>query len=175
MYYLLQYEGLTRNGRVFDMRGMLPHSEARMRMCVMKVADRGRWTYRDWLQWHFLWKFFPWYAREMRYRGHFCLGQGCMHWFWENAEKKERGYCSAAVSRTQNMMWRRNWGTVLLDSWLLRQRRLETFLNFPRGGLEVCGAVCPRPFRSRFSTRLVEHERVGITIRAAAAANATRR
>src|SRR6266705_4671556 len=65
----------------------------------------GRWTYRDWLQWHFLWKFFPWYAREMRYRGHFCLGQGCMHWFWENAEKKERGYCSAAVSRTQNMMW----------------------------------------------------------------------
>jgi hypothetical protein len=105
MYYLLQYEGLTRNGRVFDMRGMLPHSEARMRMCVMKVADRGRWTYRDWLQWHFLWKFFPWYAREMRYRGHFCLGQGCMHWFWENAEKKERGYCSAAVSRTQNMMW----------------------------------------------------------------------
>jgi len=87
------------------MRGMLPPSEARMRMCVMKVADRGRWTYRDWLQWHFLWKFFPWYAREMRYRGHFCLGQGCMHWFWENAEKKERGYCSAAVSRTQNMMW----------------------------------------------------------------------
>jgi hypothetical protein len=66
---------------------------------------------------------------------------------------------------------------VLLDSWLLRQRRLETFLNFPRGGLEVCGAVCQRPFRSRFSTRLVdEHERVGITIRAAAAAsNAMRR
>src|SRR6266700_1196380 len=91
MYYLLQYEGLTRNGRVFDMRGMLPHSEARMRMCVMKVGDRGRWTYGDWLQWHFLWKFFPWYAREMHYRGHFCLGQGCMHWFWENAEKKERG------------------------------------------------------------------------------------
>ena len=65
---------------------------------------------------------------------------------------------------------------MLLDSWLLRQRRLETFLNFPRGGLEVCGAVCQRPFRSRFSTRLVdEHERVGITIRAVAAANATRR
>jgi hypothetical protein len=32
---------------------------------------------------------------------------------------------------------------VLVDSRLLRQRRLETFLNFPRGGLEVCGAVCP--------------------------------
>jgi hypothetical protein len=32
---------------------------------------------------------------------------------------------------------------MLLDSRLLRQRRLETFLNFPRGGLEVCGAVCP--------------------------------
>ena len=30
----------------------------------------------------------------------------------------------------------------LLDSRLLRQR-LETFLNFPRGGLEVCGAVYP--------------------------------
>jgi hypothetical protein len=42
---------------------------------------------------------------------------------------------------------------VLLDSRLLRQRRLETFLNFPRGGLEVCGAVYQRPFRSRFSTR----------------------
>jgi hypothetical protein len=32
---------------------------------------------------------------------------------------------------------------VLLDSRLLRQRRLETFLNFPRGSREVCGAVCP--------------------------------
>ena len=32
---------------------------------------------------------------------------------------------------------------MLLDSRLLRQRRLETFLNFPRGSLEVCGAVCP--------------------------------
>jgi hypothetical protein len=45
---------------------------------------------------------------------------------------------------------------VLLDSRLLRQRRLETFLNFPRGGLEVCGAVYQRPFHSRFSTRLVD-------------------
>jgi hypothetical protein len=26
------------------MRGMLPHSEARMRLCVMKVGQRGRWT-----------------------------------------------------------------------------------------------------------------------------------
>ena len=60
------------------MRGMLPHSEARMRMCVMQVGKRGRWTYRDWARWRFLWKFFPWYAREMRYRGDFCLGQGCM-------------------------------------------------------------------------------------------------
>jgi hypothetical protein len=66
---------------------------------------------------------------------------------------------------------------VLLDSWLLRQRRLETFLNFPRGGLEVCGAVCQRPFRSRFSTRLVDEHELSqrITIRAAAAANAMRR
>jgi hypothetical protein len=101
----LQDGGVVRSGRDFDMRGMLPHSEARMRMCVMKVGQRGRWTYRDWVRWRFLWKFFPWYAREMRYRGDFCLGQGCMHWFWEDAEKKERGYCSAAVSRTQHMMW----------------------------------------------------------------------
>ena len=53
------------------MRGMLPHSEARMRMCVMQVGKRGRWTYRDWARWRFLWKFFPWYARELRYRGRF--------------------------------------------------------------------------------------------------------
>lgn len=91
------------------MRGMLPHSEARMRMCIMKVGERGRWTYRDWTRWRFLWKWFPWYAREMRYRGDFCLGQGCMHWFWENADTKERGYCSAAVSRTQHMMWQSEW------------------------------------------------------------------
>jgi hypothetical protein len=87
------------------MRGMLPQSEARMRMCVMQVGKRGRWTYKDWIRWRFLWKFFPWYAREMRYRGDFCVGAGCMHWFWENADTKERGYCSVAVSRTQHMMW----------------------------------------------------------------------
>jgi hypothetical protein len=75
----------------------------------MKVGQRGRWTYRDWARWRFLWKYFPWYAREMRYRGDFCLGQGCMHWFWEDPEKKERGYCSAAVSRTQHMMWQTEW------------------------------------------------------------------
>ena len=91
------------------MRGMLPHSEARMRMCVMKVSQRGRWTYRDWARWRFLWKYFPWYAREMRYRGDFCLGQGCMHWFWEDPDKKQLGYCSAAVSRTQHMMWAAEW------------------------------------------------------------------
>jgi len=73
----------------------------------MRVAHRGRWTYRDWTRWNFLWKYFPWYAREMRYRGDFCIGQGCMHWFWENPETKERGYCSAAVSRTQHMMWQK--------------------------------------------------------------------
>jgi hypothetical protein len=102
-----QLGAVLHNGRVFDMRGMLPHSEARMRMCVMQVGKRGRWTYRDWIRWRFLWKFFPWYARELRYRGDFCIGQGCMHWFWEDAEKKERGYCSVAVSRTQNMIWAR--------------------------------------------------------------------
>jgi hypothetical protein len=91
------------------MRGMLPHSEARMRMCIMKMGQRGRWTYRDWTRWRFLWKYFPWYAREMRYRGDFCVGQGCMHWFWEDPETKERGYCSAAVSRTQHMMWATEW------------------------------------------------------------------
>jgi hypothetical protein len=73
----------------------------------MQVGKRGRWTYRDWIRWRFLWKFFPWYARELRYRGDFCIGQGCMHWFWEDPEKKKLGYCSVAVSRTQNMMWAR--------------------------------------------------------------------
>jgi hypothetical protein len=97
------------NGRVFDMRGMLPPSEARMRMCVMQVGNRGRWTYRDWTKWRILWKFFPWYARELRYRGDFCIGASCMHWFWEDADKKERGYCSAAVSRTLHMMWQTDW------------------------------------------------------------------
>ena len=91
------------------MRGMLPNSEARMRMCIMKMGQRGRWTYRDWARWRFLWKYFPWYAREMRYRGDFCVGQGCMHWFWEDSDKKERGYCSAAVSRTQHMLWAKEW------------------------------------------------------------------
>jgi hypothetical protein len=67
-----------RSGKVFDMRGMLPPSEARMRMCVMQVGKRGRWTYRDWARWRFLWKFFPWYAREMRYRGDFCIAATCM-------------------------------------------------------------------------------------------------
>ena len=78
-------------------------------MCIMKVGERGRWRYKDWARWRFLWKYFPWYAREMRYRGDFCLGQSCMHWFWEDADKKERGYCSAAVSRTQHMMWQAEW------------------------------------------------------------------
>jgi hypothetical protein len=91
------------------MRGMLTHNEAWMRMCIMKVGQRGRWTYRDWARWRFLWKYFPWYAREMRYRGDFCLGKGCMHWFWADADKKELGYCSAAVSRTQHMMWETEW------------------------------------------------------------------
>jgi hypothetical protein len=90
-------------------RGMLSHKDARMRMCVMKVGQRGRWTYQDWARWRFLWRFFPWYAREMRYRGDFCIGHSCMHWFWEDAGKKERGYCSAAVSRTQHMMWAAEW------------------------------------------------------------------
>ena len=103
----LRSDGVVRSGRVFDMRGMLPVSEARMRMCVMQVGKRGRWTYRDWTRWRFLWKYFPWYAREMRYRGDFCLGSGCMHWFWEDPDTKERGYCSAAVSRTQHMMWQK--------------------------------------------------------------------
>ncbi len=78
------------------MRGMLPPSEARMRMCVMQVGKRGRWKYRDWITWRFLWKYFPWYAREMRYRGDFCIGPSCMYWRWEDPEKKERGFCSEA-------------------------------------------------------------------------------
>ena len=99
------YSGVIWSGKVSDVHGMLSPSEARMRVCVMRVSDRGRWTYRVWIRSRFLWKFFPWYARELRYRGNFCIGASCMHWFWEDPEKKERGYCSAAVSRTQNMMW----------------------------------------------------------------------
>jgi hypothetical protein len=101
----LRHGAVVRSGRDFDMRGMLPPNEARMRMCVMQVGKRGRWTYRDWVRWNFLWKFFPWYARNLRYRGDFCIGSSCMHWFWEDAEKKERGYCSVAVSRTQHSIW----------------------------------------------------------------------
>jgi len=101
----LRHAGVVWSGRDFDMRGMLPPNEARMRMCVMQVGKRGRWTYRDLVRWNFLWKFFPWYARNLRYRGDFCIGSSCMHWFWEDAEKKERGYCSVAVSRTQHSMW----------------------------------------------------------------------
>jgi hypothetical protein len=97
--------GVVHDRRVLGMRGMLPPSEARMRTCVMRVGDRGRWTIRDWLRYRFLWKFFPWYARELRYRGSFCIGASCMYWFWEDADKKERGYCSAAVSRIQSLMW----------------------------------------------------------------------
>ena len=102
-----QHGGVEQEERFSNMRGMLPPSEARMRMCVMQVGKRGRWTYRDWVRWRFLWKFFPWYAREMRYRGDFCIGASCMHWFWEDPDKKERGYCAAAVSRVQHMMWSR--------------------------------------------------------------------
>jgi hypothetical protein len=32
-----------------------------------------------------------------------------MHWFWEDPQKKERGYRSTAVSRTQHMMWAKEW------------------------------------------------------------------
>ncbi len=75
--------GVVHNGRVFDMRGMLPHSEARMRMCVMQVGKRGRWTYRDWARWRFLWKFFPWYARAVSRTQH-------MMWAaeWEEHDKQ---------------------------------------------------------------------------------------
>jgi hypothetical protein len=93
------------------MRGMLAPKDARMRMCVMQVGKRARWKWRDWVRWRFLWRFFPWYAREMRYRGDFCIGPTCMHWFWEDDAKRERGYCSAADSRTLNMMWRDEWDT----------------------------------------------------------------
>jgi hypothetical protein len=69
----------------------------------MKVGQRGRWTYRDWIRWRFLWKFFPWYAREMRYRGDFCIGQGCMHWRWEDAEKRERAISDPLPGRVKSI------------------------------------------------------------------------
>ena len=117
----------------FDMRGMLPPSEARMRMCVMKVGERGRWTYRDWLQWHFLWKFFPWYAREMHYRGSFCIGPGCMHWFWEDPEKKDRGYCSVnAVHGLRSSRCRCDYSLARAGmSW---QREFDEPIVLPDGG-----------------------------------------
>jgi hypothetical protein len=77
---------------------MLLPKEARMRLCVERYGGRERWTYRDWATWRFLWKFFPWYARELHYREDFCITSNCMHWFWEDSESKERGYCRQALT-----------------------------------------------------------------------------
>ena len=46
-HVLFEVRGRPVEREDFDMRGMLPPNEARMRMCVMKVGERGRWTYRD--------------------------------------------------------------------------------------------------------------------------------
>jgi hypothetical protein len=85
---------------------MLPKSEAMMRMCVLKVGQKGDWSWRDWTRWKLLWRFFPWYARNMRYRGFFCVADDCMHWHWENDATKCRGFCSHADSRITAALWR---------------------------------------------------------------------
>jgi len=85
---------------------MLPKSEALMRLCVMKVSQKGNWTWGDWTRWKLLWRFFPWYARNLRYRGFFCIANDCMYWQWENAAKL-RGFCSHADSRTTAAIWSR--------------------------------------------------------------------
>jgi hypothetical protein len=84
---------------------MLPKAEARLRMCVLKVSEKANWTWRDWARWRFLWRFFPWYARNLRYRGSHCVADGCMHWHWENDATKHRGFCSVADSRTASAIW----------------------------------------------------------------------
>jgi len=88
---------------------MLPKSEAMMRACVLKVAEKTNWTWADWTKWKLLWRFFPWYARNLRYRGFFCITDSCMYWQWENG-RKERGFCSHADSRTAHAIWREEQG-----------------------------------------------------------------
>jgi len=41
----LRHSGVVAEREVFDMRGMLPPSEARMRMCVMQVGQARAVTY----------------------------------------------------------------------------------------------------------------------------------
>ena len=84
---------------------MLPQAEAKMRVCVLKVSQKSNWTWQDWTRWRLIWYFFPWYARNLRYRGFFCIGNDCMHWHWEN-DTKARGFCSHADSRTGHAIWR---------------------------------------------------------------------
>jgi len=86
-------------------KSMLPRSEALMRVCVLKVGQKGNWTWKDWTTWKLLWRFFPWYARNLRYRGFFCIANDCMYWQWENSVK-ERGFCSHADSRTTAAIWK---------------------------------------------------------------------
>lgn len=83
---------------------MVPKAEALMRMCVLKVGQKQNWTWSDWTTWKLLWRFFPWYSRNMRYRGFFCVADDCMHWHWENGQKV-RGFCSHADSRTSHVIW----------------------------------------------------------------------
>jgi len=78
------------------MRGMLPPSEARMAdVASCRSANAGRWTYRDWIRWRFLWKFFPWYARANCVIAEISASErAACTGFWEDPDKKERGYCS---------------------------------------------------------------------------------
>jgi len=94
---------------------MLPKDKALTRMCVLKVSQKPNWTWKDWLRWKLLWTFFPWYSRQMRYRGFFCIADDCMHWHWgekkpTNSKPSRLGFCSHADSRTAYALWRQEQG-----------------------------------------------------------------
>ena len=67
-------------------------AEAKTRQCVWKNPHRGSKTLYRYFRNKFLWTFFPWYSRYIRWPGEFCQAQGCMNWEWEDDGKK-RGRC----------------------------------------------------------------------------------
>jgi len=48
---------------------MLSKGEAKMRMCVLKVSQKPNWTFRDWMKWRFLWRFFSMVRPELAVSG----------------------------------------------------------------------------------------------------------
>jgi len=77
-----------------------------------------------------------WYAREMHYRGHFCIGPVLHALFWEGIVTRRSGVIVRQRLADAEHEWAEEWRTMgsgdnrtarLLDSRLLRQLRLETF------------------------------------------------